>query len=64
MTPHTSFDALMDKATDPAESAAALMNDLGLAGIFERMEIAEDEITLAQKRHPALPLIPAAHPDA
>jgi hypothetical protein len=52
MTPQTSFNALIEQATGPAEFAAALMDDLGLAGIFERMDIAEEEITLAQKRHP------------
>jgi hypothetical protein len=52
MTPQTSFNALMEQATGPAEFAAAFMDHLGIAGIFDRMDIAEDEITLAQKRYP------------
>ncbi|MBO3732786.1 hypothetical protein [Glycomyces niveus] len=52
MTPPTSFDALLEKATGPREFAAAFMDHLGLAGIFERMDIAEEEIAAAQKRHP------------
>jgi hypothetical protein len=52
MTPQTSFNALIEQATGPAEFAAALMDHLGLAGIFERMDIAEEEITRAQQRHP------------
>jgi hypothetical protein len=52
MTPQTTFDTLLENATGPAEFAAAFMDHLGLAGIFERMDTAEEEIALAQKRHP------------
>ncbi|WP_112136049.1 hypothetical protein [Glycomyces dulcitolivorans] len=52
MTPQTSFDAMLEQATGPAEFAAAFMDHLGLSGIFERMDIAEDEITAAHERHP------------
>jgi hypothetical protein len=37
---------------EPAEFAAKFMDDLGLAGIFEHMDIAEDEIATARRRHP------------
>ncbi|SDD87393.1 hypothetical protein [Glycomyces harbinensis] len=52
MTPHTTFDTLLEQATGPAEFAAAFMDHLGLAGIFKRMDIAEEEIAAARKRHP------------
>lgn len=52
MTLPTTFDTLMDQAAGPVEFAAAFMDDLGLSGIFERMDIAEEEIATARKRHP------------
>ncbi|MEU5157365.1 hypothetical protein [Glycomyces sp. NPDC021274] len=52
MTPHTTFNTLMEQTAGPAEFAAAFMDDLGLTGIFERMDIAEEEIATARKRRP------------
>jgi hypothetical protein len=56
MTPSTTSDALMEQAASrlaPDDFVDAFMDSLGLAGIFERMDIAEEEIATARQRHPA-----------
>lgn len=70
MAPQTAFDTLLEQATGPAAFATTFMDHLGLAGIFERMDIAEDETPSQQRQpenkqdeRPALPLPHAARPD-